>query len=106
LDRIWNAIRALPEVSELELLVTVPRPDDFILFAKRGLYSFDWKGVGDTAGDHSTRYCMQSRPMNPIRLSETNWSEDISKVLDRVRSPILDFKETEVDIRSLLDIAG
>ena len=43
LDQIWDAIRLLPEVTRYELVVTVPRPDDFIAFAKRGLFAFDWE---------------------------------------------------------------
>ena len=57
LYQIWDAIRSLPEVMDYELVVTVPRPDDFIAFAKRGLFSFDWDEFQE-----APQYEVQARP--------------------------------------------
>ena len=59
LDQIWDAIRSLPEVTENELVVTVPSPDDFIEFAKRGLFSLDWTDVY-RAKNETSRYANES----------------------------------------------
>lgn len=62
LDQVWDAVRSLPEVTEQELIVTVPRPDDFIAFAKRGLFSFDWAEFQETP-----QYEVQARPKTPLQ---------------------------------------
>src|SRR5574339_429083 len=60
-DQIWAAIQSLPEVTECELVCSVPRPDDFIAFAKRGLFSFDWAEFQETP-----QYEVQARPRTPL----------------------------------------
>ncbi len=35
-------VDSLPEISSFDLLVNLPRPDDFVSFAKRGFFAYDW----------------------------------------------------------------
>jgi hypothetical protein len=61
---------SLPETGGYELLVDVPRPDDFIAFAKRGLFAYDWSDVHRIASRASGRYELQARPLVPLMLSD------------------------------------
>src|SRR5262249_20308087 len=49
-DRAEELVRQLPERGGCELLVSFPRPDDFIGFARRGLFAYDWTDVSRIVG--------------------------------------------------------
>jgi hypothetical protein len=51
------------------MLISLPRPDDFIHFAVCGLFAYDWRDVHRTRG-FSNRYEMLARPDAPICVSE------------------------------------
>jgi hypothetical protein len=51
------------------MLVSLPIPDDFVHFASRGFFAYDWQDVHRTGG-FSRRYEMLSRPERPIQVSE------------------------------------
>jgi hypothetical protein len=38
-DRAESLIEALPERGNCQMLATLPRPDDFVAFARRGLFA-------------------------------------------------------------------
>ena len=59
---------SLPGTSGYDLLVAVPRPDDFIAFAKRGLFAYDWSDVHCSAHQASGSYELQARPSRPLTL--------------------------------------
>jgi hypothetical protein len=63
-------VAALPEIGDYALLVDVPRPDDYVSFAKRGLFAYDWCDVHRTAGEATGCYELQARPSRPLILSE------------------------------------
>jgi hypothetical protein len=65
-----RAVQALAELSKYELLVDVPRPDDFIAFAKRGLFAYDWSDVHRAAENRLNSYELLARPMRPVTLAE------------------------------------
>src|SRR5437763_1991523 len=44
-DRAESLVATLPERGSCEMMVTMPRPDDFIAFARRGLFVYDWQDV-------------------------------------------------------------
>ena len=97
LDQIWAAIRSLPEVMDYELIVTVPRPDDFIAFAQRGLFSFDWDEFQETP-----RYEVQARPKNPLTVDAIAWPQTLRRLLPQLTSSVLDFDDTVLDVTSAL----
>lgn len=68
-DDVIDLIYDLPRQGDFELLVNLPRPDDFIGFAQRGLYSYDWADIHRTSGK-SGKYEIQSKPKNPLPSSE------------------------------------
>ena len=63
-----ESVLSLPEISGYDLLVVVPRPDDFIAFAKRGLFAYDWSDVHRSTGQASDSYELQARPSRPLTL--------------------------------------
>lgn len=56
---------ALPEISGFDLLTHVHRPDDFIAFARRGLFAYDWSDVHRPAPKYSAD--TSSRPVLCVR---------------------------------------
>lgn len=40
-DQAESLIKALPERGDSQMLVILPRPDDFVAFARRGLFAYD-----------------------------------------------------------------
>jgi hypothetical protein len=62
-------LHSIPETSNFDLFTTVPRPDDFIAFAKRGLFSYDWSDVHRTNQESIGGYELQARPSCPIKVS-------------------------------------
>lgn len=50
------------------MLVSLPRTDDYIHFASRGFFAYDWHDVHRTRKTHL--YELLSRPDTPIHVSE------------------------------------
>jgi hypothetical protein len=67
-DRNWD-FRGLPERGDCQLLMPMPPPDDFIAFARRGLFAYDWQDSHRTA-DRSGGYELVSRPDIPALVEE------------------------------------
>ena len=68
IEEIESAICELEVRSEAKLLVSLPRPDDFIDMARRGIYVFDWQDVSRTRGDRTGLYEKIAVPTEPITL--------------------------------------
>jgi len=51
------------------MLVSLPRPDDFVHFSSCGFFAYDWQDADRTQG-LSDRYEMLSRPERPLQVSE------------------------------------
>ena len=60
----------LPEVTSVDLLTTVPRPDDFLAFCKRGLFAYDWSDAHRTSPNSLGGYELQARPLEPRRITD------------------------------------
>ncbi len=63
-------VDSLPEISSFDLLVNLPRPDDFVSFAKRGFFAYDWSDVHRATQRHINGYELQARPLRPLTLTE------------------------------------
>jgi hypothetical protein len=106
LDETWDFIRSLPEVTNHHLSAVCPRPDDFIAFARRGLYSLDWAEVHRTTAESTRLYEIQARPVIPATVEALTWPASLHRLLDAVTSPALDFDDdAAVDVASALDCA-
>jgi hypothetical protein len=73
-------VKALPERAQCEMLITLPRPDDFIAFARRGLFPYDWRGVV---------YELIARPSSPVQIQELG--SEIGRLAQRVEFNSLQF---------------
>lgn len=81
------------------MLISLPRPDDFIRFASRGLFAYDWEDVLRTRG-FSNRYEMLSRPDTPIHLAE--YPEQFHQLLRSTALPGVPFADSlTIDVRKL-----
>lgn len=69
-DTTEPALDSLPETCACELLVNLPRPDDFIGFAKRGFFAYDWSDIHRTARHCIAGYELQARPLRPLMFSD------------------------------------
>jgi hypothetical protein len=87
-DRAETLINGLPERGGASILVSLPRSDDFLGFAKRGLFAYDWRDVHRTS--HPTHnYELLARPASPLPIQETN--ADIEMLARIVRLASLRF---------------
>lgn len=59
----------LSEISEIQLRADVPRPDSFVAFAKRGLFSYDWSDAHGTASLLGG-YELMALPDRPLSVEE------------------------------------
>src|SRR5262245_34687608 len=64
------AVAELPVVGGNKLLVDYPRPDDFVAFAERGLYAYDWCDAHRTAAASSGCYELVAVPLRPVLVAE------------------------------------
>lgn len=105
LDRVTAAIEALPIVSDYELLCDVPRPDDFIAAAQRGLFSFDWTDV-HRGRDSLGAYEVRVRPKAPVSIATPGVPPELVALLESVASDALDFDADVVDVVAALACDG
>ncbi|WP_165253251.1 hypothetical protein [Paludisphaera soli] len=68
-DQAEALTMALPERGDSLMLVAMPRPDDFVAVACRGLFAYDWQDAHRQAG-RIHRYELISRPTVPVTVEE------------------------------------
>ena len=64
------AVAQLPIVGGNELLAKYLRPDDFIAFAERGLYAYDWSDAHRSGSDCTRCYELVAKPLRPVSIGE------------------------------------
>lgn len=60
------AVAQLPVVGGSELLVRYSRPDDFLAWAERGLYAYDWRDVHRANAQRTGCYELVAKPLCPM----------------------------------------
>jgi hypothetical protein len=90
-DHAESLVEALPERGDCQMLVTLPRPDDFVGYSRRGLFAYDWQDCHRNAG-WSKRYELLARPAVPITVSELDGV--VASLIDRVRFTSLRFDDS------------
>ena len=88
-------IRALPVQCDHTLLVSVPRPDDFVDFAARGLFSYDWQDLHRSITQERGAYHLMSRPVSPPSLSTL--PQEIRRLAEMTRLSV-SFGDLEVRV--------
>ena len=96
-DSLINTVQCLPARGRATMLISLPRPDDFIRFASSGLFAYDWQDVHRTR-NFSGRYEMISFPDNPIHLTE--FPEQFHPLLRSTTLPDIRFADSpNIDLR-------
>jgi hypothetical protein len=72
LDQTSDFIRGLPVRTSAELLVDLPRSDDYLALSERGLFAYDWTDFHRSTAQAIHRYEMLSRPRIPVRIAEVD----------------------------------
>jgi hypothetical protein len=90
-DQAELPIKALPERGDSHMLVTLPSPDDFVAFARRGLFAYDWQDCHRDTGQ-SHRYELLARPAVPVMVEEL--AGEVAALIVRVRFQSLRFSES------------
>jgi len=70
LGEVEEEITRLPSRGGYRLLITVPRPDDLIALAERGLYVYDWQDVHRSTAHATHRYERVALPAKPVRIKD------------------------------------
>ncbi|BEV13121.1 hypothetical protein ATDW_36170 (plasmid) [Asticcacaulis sp. DW145] len=68
IEDVEDRIVDLREDSEVTLFTTVPRPDDFLGLARRGLHVFDWTDIHRTVKTSIGTYELVARPRTPRKI--------------------------------------
>ena len=89
-------LQSLEKISECTLLVDVPRPDDFIAFARQGLFSYDWRDVHRTKREAVERYELQAIPLRPAAAEQL--PEKIRLLAEATNLDSVVFGATYVDL--------
>lgn len=103
-EDIEGRLCQLPPVSQVQLLVSVKRPDDFIDLAERGVFVFDWADINRTAREALRVYESVAVPTKPITASSL--PSDLSALAKALRLADVVFAANEpVDVRAYLSCA-
>ncbi|MFK7743356.1 MAG: hypothetical protein AB8H80_23775 [Planctomycetota bacterium] len=94
-----QALLAGPETCGHELFAKVPRPDDFVRFARHGFFAFDWHSDGRGL----PHYRLQARPLQPRLVSDLQVAPDVSVLLAACVGARLDFGNRELDVGAAFD---
>jgi len=65
-----SEVLALPEICGCDLLVNLPRPDEYVAFASRGFFAYDWSDVHSSKKHALGGYELQARPSRPLTLTD------------------------------------
>ena len=96
-EDIEGSIGGMLRVSEACLLVEIKRPDDFIAFADRGLFVYDWTDVHRTSRQAVHAYEAVATPTKPISLDRL--PSDLAGVARALRFVDVSFADsTRLDV--------
>jgi hypothetical protein len=89
-DPAEDLLLELPPVGDCGLLVRYPRPDDYINFARRGFFAYDWQDVHRSP--HTRCYDMIARPEVPRSVEDIG--AELGAVARLVRFGTLTFADS------------
>jgi hypothetical protein len=90
-DETEELLNELPERSGCQMLIALPRPDDYVGFARRGVFAFDWRDAHHTV-NKSRRYEMVCRPTVPVSVEQL--ADAAAVIAIKVRFESLRFEES------------
>jgi hypothetical protein len=83
IEDVEDYVYSLAKTSDVRLLVSMPRPDDFISLAERGIYVYDWSDVHRTSSEAINAYELVAYANNPITIDMLPPS--ISKLAENIK---------------------
>lgn len=103
LENIEQLILELHENSEALLHVDLPRPDDYLALAKRGLYVYDWSDIHEGFSNKRNAYELMATPSVPLHVS--SFDDSVFKnYLENIRLDLVEFKLSNiVDVKDKLE---
>ena len=90
-DQAEELVRRLPARGRADLLTSLPRPEDFVAFADRGLFAYDWQDAHRTTSNRLNRYELVALPVTPLTILEM--TPEIQELAPLVRFVSLRFSE-------------
>jgi hypothetical protein len=81
----------LPRISDARMLVSLPRPDDYVSLAERGFYVYDWSDVHSDATDLTNAYELTAIPISPITAEQL--PADLLELVENIRLLSSDFSK-------------
>jgi hypothetical protein len=101
-EELEEYLHELPQISAARLLITVPRPDDFVAMAERGFFVYDWRDVHRIAKEFTHTYEQVAVPLSPIFLD--NLPESISGLISEIEFRNVRFADAKrIDVRIHMD---
>ena len=85
--------------SRVKMLKELPRSDDFLDLAKRGIYGFDWDDVHRSKKNERKRYELISKPLTPILFDK------IQEFFSQSR-PVVTFENIEFNNSHWIDLTS
>lgn len=87
-------LMALPVIADVNLRVIVPRPDDFLDMACRGLYVYDWNGA---------RYTLVAEPKSAMHCSAL--SDQLKSIAEFAVFDSIEFpRQATISVGSVMDV--
>ncbi|SNY63296.1 hypothetical protein [Stenotrophomonas sp. CC120223-11] len=94
LREIEFLLMALPMIADINLRVRVPRPDDFMDMACRGLYVYDWNGA---------RYTLVAEPRSAMQCSAL--SDELKSIAEFAVFDSIEFsKQESISVGSIMEV--
>lgn len=90
-DRAEALVRGLPERTILGYASPLPHPEEFIAFARRGLFAYDWQDCHRSSG-RSHRYEMLASPAVPVGIEQLE--DEVAALFGKARFRSLRFADS------------
>lgn len=104
-EDIEGQLCQFPTVSQVQLLVSVKRPDDFIDLAARGMFVYDWTDINRKAHEALGVYEPVAVPIAPITIASL--PSDLAALAKALRMADVVFAGgAAVDVRRQLRCTG
>jgi hypothetical protein len=101
IEEIESLLYELPAITSAKLLVSLPRPDDFLNFAARGLFAYDWTDVHRVAAAELNSYEQLAVPDAPITAGQL--PKDIAPLVEGIILNVSFAHERFIDVTKYLE---
>jgi hypothetical protein len=96
MDDIKTRLGDMPVTANAKMLVSMPRPDDFVQLAERGLFAVDWSDVHRPKADRIHSYELVAIPSRPIQVGQL--TSEVRPLLEGIVLPATFAALTRLDV--------